>query len=86
MSCIGTGARHGGCSKIKMLAGAGALLGCGNRLEWTPLVISMALHAGRGLTCAHSGFRCSASSFRRVSTSDVTVQSAQCQAVWCRAR
>jgi hypothetical protein len=24
---IGTGARHGGCSKIKMLAGAGALLG-----------------------------------------------------------
>ena len=38
VSCIGTNARLGGCSKIKMLAGTGAP-GGGDRLEWTPLPV-----------------------------------------------
>jgi hypothetical protein len=53
VSCIWTGARHGGCSKIKMLAGAGARW-LVDRLEWTPLPV---VSRRPGLSCAVARMR-----------------------------
>ena len=53
MSCIWTDARHGGCSKIKMLAGAGARW-LVDRLEWTPLPV---VSRRPGLSCAVARMR-----------------------------